>query len=728
MVFQSFRKANLRGKSFKGKEFKQADFSKADLREVNFDDAILEGTNFSGADLRGAKFSNAKLKKANFSSAKTGLQIHDKFIYLFISFLLVFIAGITSGILANLVGKVVENAISQFLPSVKHSKADIEDYLYLLVISISLFIVPVLSLFRGIKVSIVNLAITIILIISLAFFKEILIPGKQANITFCAIILPLFIAIFLVIIGIEALAFNLIKVVSETKIGDKIIYIAMFVTLVVTISTINSYILSDKTQSQAATVLGTAIYETLLICFLSWKSIEKDKEWSWAYRPAIAFAAIKGTNFHQADLTDTNFTEASLKNTDFRGAILTCSCWLSVQGLEHARLDTTCYLQKPQVRDLVIKKLDKARKFINQDFRDQDLRGINLQGFDLQYFNFTDADLRQSNLENVNLHNAKLVRTKLDQANLNNACLTGAYIQDWIITRNTQWQDMKCEYIYLRDPTKNDPDPHRMPPSNEGNFKGDDFHNFINSILDTLKLYHDQDINATVAIEVLKAMTKKYPEVKLQVVGVEQSGDKKKSVRFKLINDGGINRDQLEKEYDSMYEQTLNIYDSEDLMSNKIYKESIVINGGQVYEGGIHMINDHSRTQNINNQGGIINNSGAGAFNLGDISGTVANTINQLPDSSETDQPSIKELLTQLKEAIETEPHLSDEDKAEALEQLGILAEAGKNFNEAGIQKTAKGAMRILKGLAAELPTATKLVEGISKLLPAIALLLGIRI
>lgn len=32
----------------------------------------------------------------------------------------------------------------------------------------------------------------------------------------------------------------------------------------------------------------------------------------------------------------------------------------------------------------------------------------------------------------------------------------------------------------------------------------------------------------------------------------------------------------------------------------------------------------------------------------------------------------------------------------------------------------------MLKGLAAELPTATKLVEGISKLLPVIASLLGI--
>jgi uncharacterized protein YjbI with pentapeptide repeats len=431
-----------------------------------------------------------------------------------------------------------------------------------------------------------------------------------------------------------------------------------------------------------------------------------------------------------------------------------------VQGLEQAHIDISSYLHKRQIQELVIKG-DLCKE---KDFRKQDLHEINLQNLDLQEFDFseadlrhsnlqgvnlcqvklvrakldqanlskadlrkadlTDADLRYSNLQEVKLSKAKLIRTKLDYTNLSSAYLTGAYIQDWIITKTTQLTGVECEYIYLRNPTDNDDDVNRMPPLKDGNFKGNDFHNFINSILDTLKFYHDQDINANVAIAVLKAMTKKYPEVKLEIETVGNSGDHNKSLTLKII-DGEVNRDEFEREYHFMYEQTLNVYDPGEKMANNTYNGSIV-NNGQV-QGGINMNNDHtnhSRTLNIS--GGTINNSGAGAFGLGDISGTVANTINQLPDSSETDQSSIKKLLTQLKEAIETESTLSDEDKADALSQLEKLALAGKNPNEGETQKTAKGAIRMLKGLAAELPTATKLVEGMSKLLPVIASLLGI--
>ncbi|MEG4209738.1 hypothetical protein [Microcoleus sp. S13_B4] len=131
---------------------------------------------------------------------------------------------------------------------------------------------------------------------------------------------------------------------------------------------------------------------------------------------------------------------------------------------------------------------------------------------------------------------------------------------------------------------------------------------------------------------------------------------------------------------------------------------------------------DQSRKIEIT--GGTVNASGAGALSLGDISGTVANTINQLSDSAKPDEPGIKELLTQLQTAIEAETDLSDEDKAEALEQVKTLAEVGKNPQESTMQKAGKTAMKILKGTIAGVPSAVTLVEACSKLLPAIASLL----
>ena len=131
---------------------------------------------------------------------------------------------------------------------------------------------------------------------------------------------------------------------------------------------------------------------------------------------------------------------------------------------------------------------------------------------------------------------------------------------------------------------------------------------------------------------------------------------------------------------------------------------------------------DHSRKIEIT--GGTVNASGAAGLSLGDISGTVANTINQLSDSAKPDEPGIKELLTELQTAIEAETDLSDDDKAEALEQVKTLAEVGKNPQESTRQKAGKTAMKILKGTIANLPSAATLVEACSKLLPAIANLL----
>jgi hypothetical protein len=136
------------------------------------------------------------------------------------------------------------------------------------------------------------------------------------------------------------------------------------------------------------------------------------------------------------------------------------------------------------------------------------------------------------------------------------------------------------------------------------------------------------------------------------------------------------------------------------------------------------MANSNDASRNIN-VGGDFNASGQ-ALNLGEISGTVTNTINELPKSDEAEKPGIKELLTQLQTAIEADKNLSEEDKAEALEQVKALAEAGKNPQEGAMQKVAKTAMKILKGTISSLPSAATLVEACGKLLPLISGFLGL--
>ncbi len=133
---------------------------------------------------------------------------------------------------------------------------------------------------------------------------------------------------------------------------------------------------------------------------------------------------------------------------------------------------------------------------------------------------------------------------------------------------------------------------------------------------------------------------------------------------------------------------------------------------------------DQSRKIEIS--GGTVNVSGTAAMSLGDISGTVTNTISQLPDSPEPEKPGIKELLEQLKAAIESEPNLSEDDKATALEQVQTLAEMGQNPKEGTMQKLAKTSILALKGIFSNLPAAAKLVESSKTLVPMIAHIFGL--
>ena len=86
----------------------------------------------------------------------------------------------------------------------------------------------------------------------------------------------------------------------------------------------------------------------------------------------------------------------------------------------------------------------------------------------------------------------------------------------------------------------------------------------------------------------------------------------------------------------------------------------------------------------------------------------------------------LKELLVQLQEAIETESELTPEDKIEALDQVRILAETGQKPEVETLKKSAKTAVKVLKGTAAGLPETSKLVTECSRLLPAIITLLAL--
>jgi hypothetical protein len=118
--------------------------------------------------------------------------------------------------------------------------------------------------------------------------------------------------------------------------------------------------------------------------------------------------------------------------------------------------------------------------------------------------------------------------------------------------------------------------------------------------------------------------------------------------------------------------------------------------------------------------GGDVTLSGS-TLNLGQISGQVTNQINQIPAPATPNQPDLRNILNQLKTAVEGDNELSDDEKAEALQAVARIATAGTEPNPNGKTKgIVKRATATLKGMTETLTDASKLADACTKLLPLV--------
>lgn len=476
--------------------------------------------------------------------------------------------------------------------------------------------------------------------------------------------------------------------------------------------------------------------------FIGCNALEPNSRFSEIVKLAINLTGFGGTSFHQSNLTEANFFHASLKHTDFRNSNLTRTYWHRAVGLEFARLENT-YLSNPRVRHLLVTLNGQA-----QDLSRLNMEGVNLQKANLQDAKLIGANLNYSNLQNANLSRAFLKQVQLDGADLTGATLTGAYIEDWGITSTTKLDNVQCEYIYMRVPTKENPNPLRKPDNLREIFGNGDFADFIKPYVDTLDLYHSQDIDPRAISIALKDLSDNHPEDQLEFVAIERRGNS--GLNLRLTTALGANKSELSHEYFSSYarikselpisaqlalaEQNAEIRSLrgtiEQFIQTGTRHSTIQAETIQVLQG--ELIVTENRGININAGGNIGDISGlvggdvGGVVNLGTISGDVTNAIQHLPDTFSSDQPSLKDLLTQLQEVIENDTELTDPDKVDLLEQVQTLAESKQVEEPAKREGLVRKAMKIFDATLKGLPDTAKIVEACSKLLPLILKLLGL--
>ncbi len=386
------------------------------------------------------------------------------------------------------------------------------------------------------------------------------------------------------------------------------------------------------------------------------------------------------------------------------------------------------YLKEAKVRQWLIGKGK------DKNFDLQPLRGINLQGSNLTDASFIGADLSEANLQDADLSRTKLVQTQLDETDLTRATLTGACIEDWGITTHTKLNGVRCEYVFMRLPTKQDPNPYRKPDNWGENFEGDDFADFIKPIFDTLDLYHNQGVDPRAIAISWKQLAENNPDANLKFSSMEVKGEDNLLLRLKTDPNADLSR--LNKEYFESYnhykalaeakskkllieEKDNRIKQLENMVTTALKRPSFY---AENYQGSTEMSSEQRKIEIF---GGTVNASGAGAFSLGDISGTVANTINQLPTSSNPNELGIKDFLTQLQQAVD-DPNLSDDDKQQTLEQIQALAVAGQDPQAETMQKKAKKAVGFLKVIADGVEPATKLARTCASVLPKILHFFGL--
>jgi uncharacterized protein YjbI with pentapeptide repeats len=675
-------------------DVKHLNFSNQDLKGRSFKRQNLTGANFTNADIRSCDFSEAILENASFKGAITGIKPQQKQKLTAIAIALAGVAGVTAALAAGIF----------FLSVVKSLK----DVTAIIVIAVAVtFIITISTKNYGY----IALASAVAIIIALA--------GASVGVFAGAFVGTLAIALILIFgiigaatgAGIYAVIGNLSILIAGIGSVIGAIIIAIYN---------NNNVLFGILAFTASGIVE------ILAGYVANSALKGNERLTFIRNRAIAFSSWGGTSFYKANLAKADFLDSKLEKTDFRFASIFQTNFEGVIGLDYARLYGTI------LEDLSVQKLCVT---------------LNGQGKD-----YTDKNLNGACLKSAKMEGSTLVRTQVLGTDFTNASLTGACIQEWNFNSETIFENVDCQRIFLK--CANHKSFYEVKPDN-GSFEPGHFSKWIQEIKDTVDLIFDKGLNwkafafslAQSAIDnheghlSLQSMENKGNGIVVVKIQVPESVNKSKI--HKSITD---NYNEAVQRLEQNYQLALQAKDDAIIILKQLFEannnyignlfasmnDRIYINGegNQVYlvnKGGKLMSIDHSnQSRNIDVKGNFNLEQTGSTFNIGDISGAVTNTIQQLKDSNQPDAPKLADLISQLQVAIETDKSLTEEQKKDALEALETIGEEGQKLPENRIQKMCKFAVNSLKALFPIATATGTLATTLSECLPQITQLLGL--
>ncbi|MEJ6486730.1 pentapeptide repeat-containing protein [Nostoc punctiforme UO1] len=202
----------------------------------------------------------------------------------------------------------------------------------------------------------------------------------------------------------------------------------------------------------------------------------------WRIKDPNVEIDITGVDLRGKDFSDANFNGANLSNAN-----------LSEANLLAANVSEA---------ELIKAKLNKA---------------ILIQA-DLRKSNFMGADLIGAYVNKANLREANLTISSALNTDFCEAILTGACIQDWNINSKTNFTDVICDYIYLRQEQQE-----RRPSS--GNFTLGEFTKLFQKSLETVDIIFRNGIDWDAFAYSSKKLEVENQGAQLDVQSIEKKGD-----------------------------------------------------------------------------------------------------------------------------------------------------------------------------------------------------------
>ena len=268
-------------------------------------------------------------------------------------------------------------------------------------------------------------------------------------------------------------------------------------------------------------------------------------------------ANLDRANLSNADLFGANLKGANLEGANLEGSILSFSNFRSANlkgaNLEGANLEGT--------------------NLIRADLEGANLEGANLEGAILRSVNLSFANLTSAKLSFAKLSFAKLSFTNFTNANLDqcqflftsfqDTILTGACIQDWNINNETNFDNVVCQYIYLKYEYEDDQIVYkeRRPSDPNQNFNKRDLARLVESSLQTVDLSFNDGIDWNAFSSSFQSIQIESGANELFIQAIEKKSDGSLVIRVDVPSN--LDKEEIEKAFFLKYQKDLKVQTEE---------------------------------------------------------------------------------------------------------------------------------------------------------------------